>query len=113
MDHSSTRKTKVEGNMRIVSKRGYLFVAALPVLLFSGVASAQQYPIVDEIAAKVVQKYQNSSCEQLWEQRGQPKSPREQEFMQAMRNNPQIRQVFIDRVAAPVANKMFECGLLP
>jgi hypothetical protein len=106
-------KNRLKGEMRVMNKRGYIFAAALPVLLFGGVASAQQYPIVDEIAAKVVQKYQNSSCEQLWEQRGQPKSPREQEFMQAMRNNPQIRAVFIDRVAAPVANKMFECGLLP
>jgi hypothetical protein len=103
----------VKRNKRVMRKRGYLFAAALPVLLFGGAASAQQYPIVDEIANKVVLKYQNSSCEQLWEQRGQPKSPREQEFMQAMRNNPQIRAVFIDRVAAPVANKMFECGLLP
>jgi hypothetical protein len=85
----------------------------LPVLLFAGVASAQQYPIMDEIANKVVMKYQNSSCEQLWEKRGQPKSQREQEFMQALRNNPQMRAAFIDRVAAPIANKMFQCGMLP
>jgi len=24
-----------------------------------------------------------------------------------------MRQAFIDKVAAPIANKMFECGLLP
>ena len=94
-------------------KSKYLFAAMLPVLLFAGVASAQQYPIMDEIANKVVMKYQNSSCEQLWEKRGQPKSPREQEFMQALRNNPQMRAAFIDRVAAPIANKMFQCGMLP
>jgi hypothetical protein len=94
-------------------KSRYLFAAMLPVLLFAGVASAQQYPIMDEIANKVVMKYQNSSCEQLWEKRGQPKSQREQEFMQALRNNPQMRAAFIDRVAAPIANKMFQCGMLP
>jgi hypothetical protein len=94
-------------------KSKYLFAAMLPVLLFAGVASAQQYPIMDEIANKVVMKYQNSSCEQLWEKRGQPKSQREQEFMQALRNNPQMRAAFIDRVAAPIANKMFQCGMLP
>jgi hypothetical protein len=94
-------------------KSRYLFAAVLPVLLFAGVASAQQYPIMDEIANKVVMKYQNSSCEQLWEKRGQPKSQREQEFMQALRNNPQMRAAFIDRVAAPIANKMFQCGMLP
>jgi hypothetical protein len=82
-------------------------------MLSAGIASAQQYPIMDEIANKVVMKYQNSSCEQLWEKRGQPKSQREQEFMQALRNNPQMRAAFIDRVAAPIANKMFQCGMLP
>jgi hypothetical protein len=91
----------------------YLFAAMLPVMLSAGIASAQQYPIMDEIANKVVMKYQNSSCEQLWEKRGQPKSQREQEFMQALRNNPQMRAAFIDRVAAPIANKMFQCGMLP
>jgi hypothetical protein len=82
-------------------------------MLFAGIASAQQYPIMDDIANKVVIKYQNSSCEQLWQKRGQPQSQREQEFMQALRNNPQMRAAFIDRVAAPIANKMFQCGMLP
>lgn len=83
------------------------------VIATGGVASAQQYPIMDEIAQKVIQKYRNASCEQLWQQRGQPKSPREQEAIQALQNDPQMRAAFIDRVAAPVANKMFVCGLLP
>jgi len=90
----------------------YLFAVLVPVLLFSGVARAQ-YPMVDEVANRVVQKYQNSSCEQLWQKRGQPQSPREQEAVEALRNNPQMRAAFIDRVAAPIAHKMFECGLLP
>jgi len=29
---------------------------------------AQQYPILDKVAAKVIAKYQNSSCEQLYQQ---------------------------------------------
>jgi hypothetical protein len=41
----------------------YLFAAMLPVMLSAGIASAQQYPIMDEIANKVVMEYQNSSCE--------------------------------------------------
>lgn len=88
---------------------------ALPVLLFAGVSSAQygQYPILDRVANKVVQKYQNSSCEQLWQERGQPKSQREQEAVNFLRSDPQMRQMFIDRVAAPIANKMFECGMIP
>jgi len=94
-------------------RRGIYAVMLAFVIATGGVASAQQYPIMDEIAHKVVQKYRNASCEQLWQQRGQPKSPREQEAIQALRNDPQMRAAFIDRVAAPIANKMFECGLLP
>ena len=26
----------------------------------------EQYPILDKVAAKVIQKYQTSTCEQLW-----------------------------------------------
>jgi hypothetical protein len=44
-------------------------LGALPMLLLAGVASAQ-YPLLDRAANKVIQKYQNSSCEQLWQERG-------------------------------------------
>jgi len=88
-------------------------LSLVPALLFAGVARAQQYPIMETIANKVVQKYQQSSCEQLWKQKGQPKSQKEKEAMQLLRNDPQMRAAFIDRVAAPIANKMFECGMFP
>jgi len=95
------------------SKRLYQLAVALPVLLFAGLASAQQHPLLDRVTNKVVQKYQNSSCEQLWQERGQPKSQREQEAVNFLRSDPQMRAAFIDRVAAPVANKLFECGMIP
>lgn len=86
----------------------------LPVLLFaSGFALAQQYPLIDMLAGKVVDKVNASSCEQLWEGRGKTKSPREQELIQLLRNDPAARKEFINRIAAPVANKMFECGMIP
>jgi len=96
-----------------MNRRIYVVMSTFALIATCGIASAQQYPIVDEIAHKVVQKYRNASCEQLWQQHGQPKSPKEQEAIQALRNDPQMRAAFIDRVAAPIANKMFECGLLP
>jgi hypothetical protein len=37
----------------------------------------------------------------------------EQRAMQALRNDPQMREAFINKVAAPIANKMFECGMIP
>ena len=92
-------------------KRLYLF-ALVPALLFVGVAGAQ-HPMLDMAANKVVQKYQQASCEQLWEQKEKPKSAQEQEIIQFLRSDPQMRAEFINRIAAPVANKMFECGMIP
>jgi hypothetical protein len=97
------------------SKQLCLLAVALPVLLLVGVASAQygQHPLLDAAANKTIQKYQYSSCEQLWAQRGQPKSQREQEAVNFLRSDPQMRAMFIDKVAAPIANKLFECGMIP
>jgi hypothetical protein len=88
-----------------------LFALVLTVLVV-GVASAQ-FPILDLIAEKVVQKYQHSTCEQLWEQRGKPKSADEQQVIQMLRGDAQMRTAFLAKIPAPVANKMFECGMIP
>jgi len=89
-----------------------LFAMGPALLLFAGVASAQ-YPILDRVANKVIQKYQNSSCEQLWQKRGQPPSQEEQRAIRFLRSDPEMRSYFLNRVAGPIANKMFECGLIP
>lgn len=94
-------------------KRAYLLVLA-SALLFVLVAGAQaQYPILDMIAGKVIQKYQQATCEQLWQQKAEPKPAMEQELIQTLRSDSQMRAAFINKVAAPIANKMFECGMLP
>ena len=85
----------------------------MAALLLVGVAGAQKYPLLDMMADNVVQKYQQATCEQLWEQKGKPKSAQEQELIQMLRTNPQMRTEFLNRVAAPMANKMFECGMIP
>ena len=87
--------------------------ALVPALLFVGVASAQQYPLMDMVADKVIQKYQQSTCEQLWQRKGKPKPQKEKEMVQILRDDPQMRAAFINKVAAPIANKMFECGMIP
>ena len=92
--------------------RRVLPAVACAMFLFAAVASAQ-YPILDRVAQKVIQKYQQSSCEQLWKKKGQPPSEQEQRVIGFLRNNPDMRSYFINQVAAPIANKMFECGLLP
>lgn len=99
-----------------MKRHSYLLV--LSVLLWAGIASAQeQFPIMEMIANKVIQKYQNASCEQLAMERMQPptaqKAQMEQRAVQILRNDPQMRIEFINRVAAPIANKLFECGMIP
>jgi len=89
-----------------------LFVL-IPALLFAGVAGAQQDPMMDMIANRVIQRYQQATCEQLWQKKGQKKPAMEQEAIQKLRDNPDMRTAFINRVAAPIANKMFECGMIP
>lgn len=86
---------------------------ALAVLLVSSNVGAQQFPIADKVADKVVQKYRNSSCGQLMAQHDQPRSPEEKRAIQLLHDDPQLRRQFIDRIAAPVANKLFECGMVP
>jgi hypothetical protein len=69
--------------------------------------------ILDMVANKVITKYQNASCEQLWQQKGEPKTPEQQQAIQFLRNDPQARTAFMNQVAGPIANKMFECGMIP
>jgi hypothetical protein len=98
-----------------MTKRMFLFVM-VSTLLFVGVAGAQ-HRLLDMIANKVVEKYQKSTCEQLREEKAkekdQPKPAMEQEAIQMLRGDPQLSTEFINRVAAPIANKMFECGMIP
>ena len=94
----------------------WLAVAGLAAVLM-GPAMAQQYPLMDRLAEKVIQKYQNSSCEQLWQEKAsaknKPKPAAEQRVVQALRDDPQMRQAFFEKVAPPIVNKMFECGMIP
>jgi hypothetical protein len=37
----------------------------------------------------------------------------EQRVIAMLKADPQMRAAFINKVAAPMANKMFECGMIP
>jgi hypothetical protein len=91
-------------------------VAIATAVALAGVASAQ-YPVMEAVANKVIQKYQSSSCEQLWQEKaqgqGKPKPEMEQRAIQALKNDPQMREAFFNKIAAPIVNKMFECGMIP
>ena len=98
-------------------KRAALFVG-VPLLLYVGIVSAQEsFPIMEKVAQKVIEKYQTSSCQDLAKQKSQPptaqKAQIEQRAVQILRNDPQMRTEFLNRVAGPIANKLFECGMIP
>src|SRR5271168_3769947 len=89
-------------------------VVAVFVLMTSIRAHAQsQYPIMDAVAAKVIQKYQNSTCEQLWERRTSKALPSMEEtrVLILLKDDPDMRAAFIKIVAPPVASKLFDCGM--
>jgi aconitase B len=91
---------------------------ALVAAIYARQPQAQsKYPVMDKVAQKVIDKYQNSSCDDLKQKKGQPQSPQEaqmtQKVVQMMQKDPDMRQEFINRVAPPIANKMFECGMIP
>ena len=48
-------------------RRFNLLFAVAPWALLIGTAGAAHYPIMEKVASKIVQKYQQSSCEQLWQ----------------------------------------------
>ena len=66
---------------------------------------------VDTKKKELVGPYKNSGRE--WQKKGEPKSPEEQRVIGLLKNDPQMRTAFINQVAAPIANKMFECGMIP
>src|SRR5271165_1975653 len=98
-----------------MNKRSWLMIG-VPVALFAGVAVAQ-FPIMDKVANKVIQKYQNSSCEQLWQEKaqnqGKPKSAEEQRAIEILHSDPQMQAAFFAKVSAPIVSKMFQCGMIP
>jgi hypothetical protein len=78
-------------------------------------AQPQQYPIMDKVADKVILQYQQSSCEQLWAKKSvkTPPTPEEQKAVAFLKSDPQMRAAFINKIAPPIANKMFDCGMIP
>jgi hypothetical protein len=90
-------------------RKATVLVVALGI---AGYALAD-FPLMNAVADKVIQKYQTSTCEQLWAQKQQPKSAEEQRVMGLLKSDPQLRAAFLNKVAGPISNKMFECGMIP
>jgi hypothetical protein len=103
-------------------KQGFCALALTICLLFSASQvsrgqAAGQYPIADIVADKIIKKYQTSSCQDLQAQKKASataqKEEREQRVIEALKRDPKMRQHFLNRIAGPVVNRMFECGMIP
>jgi hypothetical protein len=46
-------------------------------------------------------------------QKAQPKSAAEQRVIGLLKSDPAMRTEFLNRVAGPITNKMFDCGMIP
>jgi hypothetical protein len=92
------------------------FVVASAILLSSAPAVAQ-YPIVDQAAASIVQKYNNSSCADLAAERlaaaSAPTNPMKQRAGLMLQQDAGARAEFVNKVAPTVVNKMIVCGFIP
>ena len=73
-----------------------------------------KYPIMDKIADKIIQKYQSSTCEQLWIKKSEkaPPSPEEVRAVGILKSDPQNAHC-IHQENCSTTNKMFDCGLIP
>ena len=91
--------------------RVVVIISVLIVVVVVG-AWAGRGKFLDFAADKVIQKFQAATCEQLEAQKNEPKSIVEKAAVAFLRNDTQARVAFIDKIAAPVMNKMVECGLI-
>jgi hypothetical protein len=81
-------------------------------LIVAGAASAQGM-LLDFAADKVIKKYQTATCDELKAQRKEAPTDKEKEAIAFLRNDSQARIFFINKIAAPVLNKMYDCGMIP
>ena len=93
------------------------FVSVFAAVAMTSQEPAGKYPLMEGIAQKLIQKYQTSSCEQLQADKQQPPNPNPAQMkdkaFEQLHKDPEMRKAFIDKVAAPIVNKMFDCGMIP
>ena len=81
-------------------------------LIAAGAVFAQGI-LLDFAADKVIKKYEAATCDQLKAQKAEPPSEKEKIALDLLRDDPKARVAFVNKIAAPVLNKMFECSMIP
>ncbi|WP_013334526.1 hypothetical protein [Gloeothece verrucosa] len=121
MQLSLSLKKPIVGGLATLAVMGWRFIP---------VAQAQnQEPLPEEvvnaIAAKTIQKFNNASCQELSASMAAKKSNQgnsgqenlkdqlTDRFIQLLRQNPSLTEQFFGQISTPVLTKLFECGLIP
>lgn len=97
-----------------------MILGTVSLLLLASSAQAQgspSYPMLDAVAAKLVQKYNGATCADLAAERAAPASAQKEAMKDragdALRNDPAMRADFVNKVAPTIVNKMIVCGFIP
>ncbi len=79
--------------------------------------------IVDTVAGKTIDKFNNSSCQELAASMAKspsqnPASETRQDKLKArfytlLKENPELANRFFSQISTPVLTKLFQCGLIP
>jgi hypothetical protein len=97
---------------RLNVNKSISIAVGIAILIVAGAASAQGM-LLDAAADKVIKKYQTATCDELKAQKKEPPTDQEKQAIEFLRNDSQARISFINKIAAPVLNKMFDCGMIP
>lgn len=89
-----------------------IWVLIVVVLLGVG-AWSQRGKVLDMAADEVTQKFNTATCEQLKAKKDEPPTMVKKVALSLLHDDPAARTAFIDKIAAPVLNKMVECGMAP
>jgi len=97
-----------------MSKSTRVVTIILAVIVVVAVGGWAARGMVLKFAAdEVIKKFQGATCEQLKAQKDEPPTMMKKAAVWFLRAEPQARVAFIDRIAAPVLNKLIECGMAP
>jgi len=79
--------------------------------------------LLEAISNLVIQKYEAADCEELSAMQspsdkgsqagGGQDAAMQEKAIALLKQNPEIREKFLNRVAPPIANKMFDCNVIP
>lgn len=105
-------KKSITVEVSVSTLKAVALVLSASALFITGACKAQGM-LQDYAADQVIAKFQSASCEELKAQKLKPPSEKEKAAVAFLRSDDQARKLFIDKVAAPVVNKMFECGMIP